>query len=221
MKRLIAMLMALVMSCGLLPVCADGADLSYERVVAMAQYMRELTLGDYLAFRGAPEHFQRTAREWAAGLDGEPRLIVKLDVSQSNIVLATGNSMINEHPMVAFEAESSAISHLITYTMFYAARESVIGEDDFMNIPRINSLLNGEMIYAEEATEAENGTGLYIAFYEDAEPLLILASAENGAVSLMAVFLPGERLARCADHGQVAMWFMMNGLAMTCSEVTK
>lgn len=217
MKRVIALVLVLLMSACMLPAHAAGAELTYERAVEMAAYMRRIASGDYLAINGVPEELQRTAREWSAGIDGQPRMVVKLDVMESALILETRAGFIAEHPMVLYEAESTAMSYILNYAMLYAAMETVVAESAYEEITEVNSQLNCEMLYAEEA---EDGTGMYLVFYDDAEPLLILSSAESGAVSLRAYFVPSEKLARCANHGQVALWFMMYGMPMTCSEVT-
>lgn len=217
MKRWIALALVLLMSACMLPAYAAGAELTYERAVEMAQYVHQIVSGDYLAINGVPEDIQRTAREWAAGLDGQPRLVVRLDVMNAAYVVETRTMFLAEHPMVAYEAESNAMSYIMNYAVAFAAFETVVSESLYEEIAEVNSQLNCEMLYAEDA---EDGTGMYLVFYEDAQPLMILSSAENGAVSLRGFFIPSQKLARCTNHGQVALWFMMNGLSMTCAEVT-
>ncbi len=217
MKRWTAVFLTLLLAASCCMAHADGADLTWIRAVQMTQHLREIATGDYLTINGVPEGIQRKAREWAAGIEGEPRLIVQVDVMNSAFVREERAFYITEHPMVIFEAESSAVTYIINYMMAFAAMETVVTESLMEEIAEVNSQLNCEMIYAEEA---EAGTGLFLVFYEDAPPILILSLAEGGAVCLRAFFIPSARLGRCTNHGQVALWFMMNGLTMTCSEVT-
>ena len=216
MKRLTAICLALLMCLCVLTAGADGAELTYARAVEMAQHMHAIASGDYMASNGVPESIQRRAREWAAGITGEPRLVVRLDLNEYAYIREISTTFMNEHPMVAYEAESSATSRIMISMMAYAAWESVVSESLFEEIVEVNTQLNCEMIYAEEG---ETGYGMYLVFYEGAAPLLILSSGENGAVSLQASFVPSERLARCRNHGQVALWLMLNGISMTAQEV--
>lgn len=216
MKRLTALLMTLLLAAMCCTAHADGAELTWQRAVEMTQHLREIATGDYLTINGAPENIRRKAREWAAGMEGEPRLIVRADVMNSAYVRSDRASFLTEHPMVILETVSSSVAEIMSYMMVAAAVENVVTESEVEEIVQVNSQLNCEMIYAEEA---EAGMGFFLVFYEDAPPVLILSTAENGAVSLRACFIPSTKLANCQNHGQVALWFMMNGITMTCSEV--
>jgi len=216
MRRIIAMIGVIVLCAWIVPVQAAGKELSYGRVIGMTEYMRQIASGDYLTIRGAPEDVQRKAREWAAKIDGHPRLVVRMDVEQTGYLMEIRGLFAAEHPMVAYEAESTGLSGLLGYLFACAAAESVVAEAAYEEIIGVNSSLNCEMIYAEEGN---NGTGLYVVIDEDAPPILILVTAENGAVSLTGMFLPSGRLARCTNHGQVAMWFLANGFPMTGEQV--
>lgn len=216
MKRLTALICAMVLCMGLLSAQAAGADLTYDRVVEMAQHMRTIASGDYLTMNGVPEDLQRVAREWVAGIDGEPRLVVRMNLENAAYLKEIRAMFTAEHPMVAFEAESTGLSWMISYLFLYAASETVVAESAYEQIAEVNGLLNCEMLYAEEA---EPGTGMYVVLYEGASPILIIASAENDAVSLFGVFVPSAKLSGCANYGQVAMWFLMNGFPMTGAQV--
>lgn len=216
MKRLIALLLVLVLCAGMTSASAEGAELSYDRVVQMAQHIRSMASGDYLTIRGAPEDLQKKAREWTAGIDDTPELIVRMDIDDAAYVLEYRATFKAEHPMVAYEAESNAMVDIMTYSMLYAVYESVVTEAALEDCWEINSLLNASMLYAGEG---EPGSALYIVLYEDAQPIFILATAENGAVSLQGMLVPGRNLAKCTSYAQVAFWFMRYGFPMTGEEV--
>lgn len=216
MKRLTAILLALVLCMGLLTAYADGAELSYDRVVQMAMHMRNMAAGDYLTIKGAPESAMQLAREWSAGIDDTPELIVRMDIDDSGYVLEYRAMFKAEHPMVGYEAESNAMVDIISYSMVYAAYESVVAESAYEDCVEINGLLDAAMIFADDV---EPGSALYIVLYEDAQPIFILATAENGAVSLQGLFVPSRDLAKCTSYAQVAFWFMRNGFPMTGAEV--
>lgn len=216
MKKLVFLMLILLLCAAMLPAYAAGSELSWQRAVDMAQHMRQIASGDYLAINGVPESLQRTARGWAAGVEGEPRMIVRLDVENAAFVRNMRAYFANEHPMVSFEAESTVMMEVVSYAMVYAAYESVVGAVEYEEILEVNGLLNCSMIYAEEAPA---GTAYYLVLYEDAQPILILASAENNAVCLTGWFIPSKQLADCASSGQVSLWFLKNGMPMTCREI--
>ena len=216
MKRAMTLLMALLLCAMLLPVQAEGAELSYERVVRMAMHMREMASGDYMTIAGAPESVQKRAREWAAGIDDTPELIVRLDIDEAALVKEYRAVFKSEHPMVGYEAESNAMSEVISYAMLYAFYESVVSESAFEEMLDVNELLKPTMLYAEEG---EPGSALYIVLYEGAQPIFILVTAENGAVHMQGMFVPGREIAKCTSYVQVAFWFMRKGLPMTGAEV--
>ena len=87
MKRMIALMLTLLMLFSTVPALAAGADLSYEQAAAMAQHMRDLAAGDYLMLQGATEKLVRLAREWTAGVNETPRLVVKVDIENMGRLL--------------------------------------------------------------------------------------------------------------------------------------
>lgn len=221
--RMKAIFLALLMLlCGS-AACAEGsgnlsgADLSYGRIVEMASYMQELATGDYLDIKQLPEAQQTIAQSWAAGISGAPRLVVQLDINDMAYIVDTRARFSQEPEIVSFEAQSSAIYEVWQTLAYYAGEQAGLSEADYSQIMTINGALNATMMYAEEGVE---GNAMYIALYEDAAPVMLIVCAENGAVYINGMFLPDARLSRCQNHGQVSLWLMINGLAMTCREIS-
>lgn len=193
-----------------------GAEITYERAVKMAHYMHELAMGDYLDIKQIPDSMKNTVRDWAAGIRGEPRMIVQVNVNDASHLAEIRAVFMREPSIVSYEAQSSAIVEIWQMLAYYAGEEAALTESDFEQILTINGHLNASMLYADSGPE---GNAMYIVFYEEAAPLMYLVCAENGAVSIQGMFLPSEKLAKCKNYGQVAMWLMLNGFPMTCSEV--
>lgn len=217
MRKLIAIILLMTMCLTILPASAEGITVSYGRIAQMGLYMRELAAGDYMSLNGVEESVQRKAREWTAGINDAPRLVIRLDLENSPPVVSSNTIYMNEHPMVRFEAASNVVVEIISYCIAYAAMENVVAESAYEEIARVNMGLNSGMIYAD--AEAEDGMALYLVLYEDAQPLLILAIAENDAVSLNGWVLPSKGLSACSNYGQVLIWFMRNSFPMTGEEV--
>lgn len=218
MKRMLTLLLALALVLGMAPACAEGAQLSFEQAADMAQYLREAAAGDYLELKGVPVDMQRRAAQWAGGLEGDARLVVRLHFGDHASLSALRVMLLQEHPMVVFEAESSFMIELVALTFSWAAMESQAAEASYEEIAEINDALRCGRMYAEDC---EQGAELYLVLHEEAQPILILAIAENGAVDLSAWFVPGPKLNKCKSAGEVAMWYMRNGLFLSCSEVSK
>lgn len=222
MKRIMTLLLAVAVLLLSSPfACGEstprtGADLSYARVVEMAEYMRELATGDYLDIKQVPDEMQAIAEGWAAGITGQPRLVVQLDINHSSYLVETRALFTQEPPIVLFEAESSAVVEVWQYMAISAGYEAGVTESGYEEIMKVNGHINAGMMYAEDGTE---GNAMYIVLYENAAPILYIVSAENGAVSIRGMFLPSAKLAKCKNYGQVAMWLMLNGLSMTCQEI--
>ena len=53
MKKLVFLMLILLLCAALLPAYAAGSELSWQRAVDMAQHMRQIASGDYLAINGA------------------------------------------------------------------------------------------------------------------------------------------------------------------------
>lgn len=222
MKRMMTLLLALVMLMSSTFVCAEeapkrgGADLTYARVVEMAEHMRTLSMGDYLDIKQVPETMQTVAEGWAAGITGAPRLVVQLDINEASYLVDTRAQFSQEPPIVLYEAESTAVVEVWQYMAAAASQESGLSESGYEEIMTVNGHINASMMYAEDGRE---GNAMYIVLYENATPILYIVCAENGAVSVRGMFLPSAKLAKCKNYGQVAMWLMLNGLAMTCQEI--
>lgn len=221
MKRMMTLLLAVLLILGSTFACAEdtsrgGANLPYNRVVAMAEYMRELSTGDYLDIKQVPEAMQTVAEGWAAGITGTPRLVVQLDINEASYLVETRAMFSQEEPIVLYEAESTAVVEVWQYMALAASYEAGLTESSYEEIMTVNGHINARMMYAEPGVE---GNAMYIVLYENATPILYIVNAENGAVSIRGVFLPSAKLAKCKNYGQVSMWMMLNGLSMTCREI--
>lgn len=221
MKRMIALMLVLALALGCMPVSAEesargGVDLTYARIVEMAQYMRELATGDYLDIKQVPEAQQTTAQTWAEGINETPRMVVQLDIEKWSAMRETQISFSQEDEVVLLEAESNLIVELWQYLAYYASEEAALTEVGYEEMMTVNAHINAQMMYAEEGRE---GNAVYIVLYENAAPLFYLVSAENGAVSIQGMFLPSAKLQKCKNYGQVSFWLMLNGFAITCQEI--
>ncbi len=219
MKRIVALIAAMMLLCvGALAEAParGGADLPYDRIVAMAQYMRELVYGDYLTIKQVPETMQTVARTWAAGISDIPRLVIQVDINNLAAVLETRAIFRQEHPMVGYEAESSVVVAAWQALAYAAGEEAALSGSSYKEILRINGQIGAFQMYADAGTE---GNSMFIVLYDDAAPILMIGNGENGAVSIQGMFLPSTKLAKCSHYGQVSLWLMLNGLTMTCQEI--
>lgn len=220
MKRVMGLIVALLLAVGSMSAAAEeartGVDLSYDRIVEMAQYMRELATGDYLDIKQVPENLQTVAEGWAAGIGDTPRLVVQLDIENLSYIVETRVAFSQEPDIVCFEAESTAVSEVWQYLAYYASTEAGVTESGYEEIMTVNGYVNAATMYAEEGRE---GSGMYIVLYDQAAPLMYIVCAENGAVSIQGLFLPSTKLAKCQNYGQVSLWLMLNGFSMTCREI--
>lgn len=222
MRKFMILLLALMLAFGGVSAWAEeqsgrrGADLSYDRIVEMAHYMRELAMGDYLDIKQVPEDMQNVAQGWAEGISGTPRLAVQLDINALSYLVDVRAFFIQEPPIVSMEAESNMVSEVWQALASYAGFEAGLSESSYEEIMNVNSQLSARMLYAEEGVE---GNALYIVLYDGAAPIFLNVNAENGAVSVSGMFLPSAKLSKCQNYGQVALWLMMAGCTMTCTEV--
>ncbi len=216
MKRAISLLLALSLICCALPALAAGGEISYDRVVETALIVREMSFGDYMTFKGVPERMQNRARNWALGIDDTPDLVVRLDIGECPYVREYRAIFMSEHPMVSAEAQSDAMAIILNSAMLQATTESLTGPT-VQEVSEVNAAVNAGAIFAD--TEAEDGCALYIVLYENAQPLMILTSVENGAVMVHSRFVPSPRLAAASSYAEVALWFMRLGCPMTGAQV--
>lgn len=219
MKRVLSWMLAMLLVFCSIPVTAEertGVDLSYERAAEMAVYMRDLIMGDYLDIKQSPDSLRSLAEQWAAGITDKPRLVVQLDVESQAHVVETNAFFSQEPEIVAFEAVSTMVIEIWQYLAMYAAEESGVTAASYQEIMQVNGLINAATMYAEEG---KDGNGLFVVLYEDAAPILLIVSAENGAVSIRGMFLPSAKLAKCENYGQVSLYLMLNGVGMPCQEV--
>lgn len=219
MKRVLIFILAMLIACASASAVGEertGADLTYARAAQMGLYMRELVMGDYLDIKQTPESLKNIARGWAAGITDKPRMVVQLDVENQSFIVETKAIFSQEPDMVELEAVSEAEVTIWQYLAMYAGTESGVTGASYEEIMQVNGQINAATMYAEESPA---GSGMYILLYEDAAPILLLTNAENGGVSIQGLFLPSSRLAKCQNYGQVSMYLMLNGFAMSCQEI--
>lgn len=218
MKRMMALLLALVLACGMTMALAEKpGEVSYDRIVEAAMSLRTLAYGDFLTLKGVPESVQGMARDWTEGIDETPDVMVRLDVMDCPLVLQYRAVFKAEHPMVSYEAESNGVGEIINSLLVLAAYETPQPEQTYRKITNVLSALNHSEIYADP--DAPEGYALYFLLWEDAEPLFILTNVENGAVSLTTYVVPSMELAECSTYAQLAMWFMRVGCPITGAEI--
>lgn len=217
MKRVMALLLALTMLLAAAPACALGGEISYDEIVAAALSLRQTAHGDFMDIKGIPMDIQGMARDWTAGIDDTPDLVVRMDVNDSAVVKEYRAMFRAEHPMVSYEAQSTGVGEIISYSMVYSAYESNDPEKAFDRMADVNTALNHNVLYA--SPDAQDGAVLYVVLYEDALPILLLTNIENGATSLTTYILSSDELAKCGSYAQVAFWFMRWGCPMTGAEI--
>lgn len=218
MRRCIAFLMVMLLSIGAAAAGEDrrGVDLSYARIVEMAEYMRELIAGDYLDIRQTPEADQALAQQWAAGITGNPRMVVQLDIEGQAEMVAAQAMFQWEPEMVRYEAISSAAVTIWQYMALSAAEEAGVTAASYEEILNVNGQIDAFRMYAEDGRE---GMAMYIVLYDQAAPIVLLVTGENGGVAIQGMFLPSPKLAKCENYGQVSLWLMLTGYGMTCREI--
>ncbi len=219
MKRVLIFILAMLMALAFASAVGEertGADLTYARAAQMGQYVRELVMGDYLDIKQTPEALKSFARDWAAGITDNPRMVVQLDIENQSHIVETRAIFSQEPDMVELEAVSEAEVTIWQYLAMYAGTESGVTGASYEEIMQVNGQINASTMYAEEGRE---GSGMYILLYEDAAPILLLVNAENGGVSITGLFLPSAKLQKCQNYGQVSMYLMLNGFAMSCQEI--
>ena len=217
MKRIVTLMLAALLLLCAAPANAAGGEISYEQIVSCCMDLRALTHGDFMDIKGVPEDVQGRARDWTAGVDETPDLVVWLDVYNCAYVLQHKAVFKSEHPMVSYEAQSSAISAILNGAMSMAAMETPQPERYFSQAAQVNNALAANHIYADPT--AQEGGMLYVVLYRDALPIFILTNVENGAVSLMGYIIPSGDLAEFTSYGQVAMWFLKWGCPISGGEV--
>lgn len=217
MKRLTALLLALTLLFAAVPAFALGGEISYEEIVAAALNLRQTAHGDFMDIKGIPMDIQGMARDWTAGIDDTPDLVVRMDVNDSAVVKEYRAMFRAEHPMVSYEAQSTGVGEIISYSMVYSAYESNDPEKAYDRMADVNTALNHNVLYA--SPDAEDGAVLYVVLYEDALPILLLTNIENGATSLTTYILSSDELSKCGSYAQVAFWFMRWGCPMTGAEI--
>ena len=217
MKRLIALMLVLLLALNSIPSVAEeartGVDLTYARIVEMTRYMRQLATGDYLDIKVVPGAQQAIARAWGEGIGGMPRLVVQLDIEKWSALRENQLTFSQEPDVVQLEAESTLIVQLWQYLAYYTSEEAALTEASYEEMMTVNSHINAQMMYAEE------GNAVYIVLYDNAAPIFLLVSGENGAVSIQGMFLPSARLQKCGNYGQISLWLMLNGYPITCREI--
>ncbi len=214
MKRLLIVLLALVLLLG--SACAEH-QLAYEEITRFGDYIRQLADGDYMDICQVPQETQRLVRSWAAGIQGKPRMVVRLHAENLAYMVSTRSVFMQEPDMVRYEAESSVLIELWWTLCSIAAGESTVAGVTYEQMMQANAAITPVMICAD--ADAEDGYGMYLVFYDAGKPLVIISSCENGAVNLQGMFLPSEKLMNCRNYGQVSLYMMMNGLTLTCQEI--
>lgn len=221
MKRMMTWILAVLLALSCLSAMAEepartGVDLSYARIVGMAQYMRELAMGDYLDIKQVPAEQQAVAEGWAQGISDTPRLVVQLDINTLADIVNTRAYFSQEPEMVAYEAESNTVVEVWANLAYMASQEAGLAESSYEEIMTINGHLGAFRMYAEDSVDH---TAVYFVLYDDAAPILLLVTGENGGVSIQGMFLPSAKLAKCQNYGQVSLYLMLNGFSMTCREI--
>ncbi len=220
MKKLMVIVLAMLLSVSGMAsaeqVQRTGPALSYARIVGMAQYMQQLTLGDYLSLKQVSEERQQLARSWAAGISDTPKLVVQLDLEDSMEMKLMQAYFRLDPEVIGMEAQSTVALELYWTMLFSASAESGVTGASYDDVMEINSCLGAFSMYAEEGPE---GMGMYLVLYDNAAPILLMANSENGAVGIQGMFLPSQKLAKCEHYGDVAMWLMLSGVAMGCEEI--
>ena len=216
MRKLMTILLAMALLCA--PALAEEQHslLSYQQIVDMAQYMRQLVMGDYLDIKQVPRADRQVAETWAAGINDTPRMVVELDIENQASVVTAQAVFSQEPPMVQYEAASTEGVNVWQYLAVGASEEAGVADAGYEEILRVNGHINAFRMFAADSWD---GTAMYIVLYDDAAPILLISCAENGGVSIQGMFLPSPMLKRCQNYGQVSLYLMLNGVGMTCREI--
>ncbi len=220
MKRILTFLLALLL---LLPIaCAEdasprgGADMTYARVATAMLTVRERVMGDYMDVKQIPEDAKTTVRTWAQGITDAPRLVVQLDIDNWSTMAETRAMYAYKPEVISMEGQSNALLTLWMTMLYSVGAEGTLTDLDAEGISTLNSYINTQMLYADQGRA---GYAMYIVLYDDATPVVLMVSAENGVVSVLSKFLPSAKLAKCQNYGQVALWLMKCGTPISCWEI--
>ena len=217
MKRMMAMLLAWAMIVCAVPALASGGEVPYWRIVDTMLNLREVAHGDFMTIKGVPEKTQVDARAWTEGIDDTPDLVVRLDICDTAYVGQFRAMFRTEHPMVSYEAQSTAVGVIMNTAMTVAAYEDIRPESMYYRMGDVVNALGYRELYADP--EAEEGCVLYVVLYEGAAPVLLLTNVENGAVCLTPYIVPSQALSACQSYPEVARWFLGFGCPISGAEV--
>ncbi len=196
---------------------AVGESVTLDALLEMPQKMAELVNGDLLAIQGVPAELRKIAEGWAQGSTQRPRMVVRADAENAAVLRNTRAELLLEPDIIRLEMESYILTEIVSSLMRDAAEEAGVTAASYGQILEVNGLIDASVCYAQQGVQ--DGYALYFLLYEDGTPVMILANQENGAVSLNGFFLPSERLSRCENVGQVALWMMSCGFTMPCREL--
>lgn len=162
---------------------------------SLSEAMHELA-GDSIA--GAPAELQELLSGWASRNMGQPWLVMQGDASLRELAM-----------MMLMDGDETSM------TLVRRMIESVpaIFLSQLMGTAYLTASSMASVNGVIAASDAPD-VGLVLLMYDEAVPVMVSWSAENGAVQMIAHYLPIDALMACHTHEAVAQWLDDQGLPL-------
>ena len=198
MKKLAVLLVVFCLLCA--SACADNLT---QEACELARRIDELAENDsYLKLMLSSEDVIGVAKTFAQGDRSKPAMMVSVDLSTAGAVML---DMIAREGVVLDQVTREAVMSRLKTSLLVSA----VAARGTLTLAASSALTAGDFF----ACDMEAGDGLFILFYADACPVAVTWTAQKGAVSMSAMFLPLEELAMCTTAEMVADWFAAAGMA--------
>jgi len=203
MKKVFALLMALAMLCSAALAEADMVA----QAVTLAQRMDALAgSSGYRSCVGMYGEMDTLLGQYAAGSHDQPRLVVAVDTKgYTDMVLGSVIAL-------GFEVDAVAQAELVE-KMSSAMVLQLVATKGTSILAAVSGMTTSTVF----AREGEAARGVYLLLYEGATPIAVNWTAQNGAVSMNAYFLPDDELAACQSVQAVSDLLAARGMLVSCT----
>lgn len=145
---------------------------------------------------------------WAEGDHDQPRLIVLADATEALVAM-------RQELMQQEGIPEEMIDRLLYHQNVLTLPQRLAARQGAETLAAVSSVQTGMLLAEPEAA----GAGVFILLYEAAVPVLVSWYAQNGAVSMSAMFVPDEGLAAQTSARAVEVWLKSNAYAFSCTEI--
>lgn len=118
---------------------------------------------------------------------------------------------------LALANDSGAVERRLTQRLTGSCLGMLVSRYGGMKETLAMSVSTVETFYADPARE--DGTGVYMFFYEGGGAVMVSVTASNGVVGMSAQLMPLAELARCQSALEASLWFAGKGFPFVCAEV--